>query len=380
MGFIDADCHGIETGTHTWEHFDPKEQEYAPPKEGPWMFEGGVHEKGLSAEQRKRREAELIARGLGVTVEFNNKFYPPGCFDLSNVEARMKHMDQLGCDVQIVFSNFWLIDPVQDPVREAAMARSWNRWAAEGTAPSKGRIKWMIKVPGRVMNRAFEELEFGAKHGAAGIELSGYKYNIAPGHPYWYPLYERAQDLNLCVAFHIGASQQDYAPNPKDTFYRTQARVPGAMASMLAYDVPKKFPKLRTAYIEAGTQWLPQVCSTMFRGKSDASQRAMGNDWRKMAKEYLAETDNMWAAAYMDDDIQHNADVAGWDRMMLGTDYTHLDIGSDPDGLRITARRKDLPHELKVKMLDINPRRCYGIPSDFRPADTAAREALAGVA
>ena len=46
--------------------------------------------------------------------------------------------------------------------------------------------------------------------------------------------------------------------------------------------------------------------------------------------------------------------------------------------LRITARRTDLPLELRKKMLDINPRRCYGIPMDFKPADKAAREALVG--
>ena len=373
MGFIDADAHGVETNRQTWSHFDPKEKEYAPPESGPWMFDGGVRSLGSLEE---RIEGEKV-RGVDKQTL---SFYPSGARDLSNVPVRLKHMDELGVDVQVLFSSFWLIDPVQDPVREAAMARSYNRWAAMGCAPSKGRLRWMIKVPGRIMERAFEELEFGAKNGAAGSELTGYKYNIAPGHPYWYPLYERCQDLGLCVAFHIGASQQDYAPNPRDTHYRTIGRVPGAYASLIAYDVPHRFPKLQFSFCEAGSTWAAAQLQQCFRGKTDATERYAGNDWRKLAKNYLAETGNMNVACYMDDDIEYSAQICGDDRLMLGTDYTHFDVGSDPDGLRIVARRSDLRKELRVKMLDINPRKCYGIPLDFKPADAhkSAELALAG--
>ncbi len=374
MGFIDADAHGIETGRLTWQYFDPSEREYAPPAEGPWFFEGAVHRLGVFDDIRPDRNP--ASEVLRTTHEFGQDFYPPGTRDLSDIPARLRHMDELGADAQICYSTFWLIDPVQDPVREAAMARSYNRWAAEGTAPSKGRIRWMIKAPARMMDRALEELEFGAKHGAAGVELTGYKYNISSGSPYWWPLYEKAQDLGLAIGFHIGASSQDYAPFPKDTFYRTLSRVPGAFASLLAWDVPRKFPRLNFAFAEAGSTWVPTVLQSLFRGKSDATLRVFG-DWRTMAKEYMDETDNMFATCYLDDDINYVAQVAGGDRLMMGTDYTHLDIGSDPDGLRITARRSDVDRELRVKMLDVTPRKCHGIPLDLRPAD---REALAALA
>jgi predicted TIM-barrel fold metal-dependent hydrolase len=373
MGFVDADAHGIETGRRTWEYFDPNEREYAPPSEGPWFFEGSIQRFGTFDDLRPDRPPESEA--ARASLNFGQSFYPPGTRDLSDVPARLRHMDELGADVQVCYSTFWLIDPVQDPVREAAMARSYNRWAAEGTAPSNGRIRWMIKAPGRMMERAMEELEFGAKHGAVGVELTGYKYDISPGSPYWWPLYAKAQDLGLTIGFHIGASAQDYKPFPKDTFYRTLSRVPGAFASLVAWDVPKKFPNLNFSFAEAGSTWVPTVLQSLFRGKSDATLRVFG-DWRSLAKEYMEETGNMFVTCYLDDDINYVAQVAGRDCLMMGTDYTHLDIGSDPDGLRMTAGRSEVDRELRVKILDITPRKCHGIPMDLRPADQEALAAL----
>ena len=85
----------------------------------------------------------------------------------------------------------------------------------------------------------------------------------------------------------------------------------------------------------------------------------------------------MFVTCYLDDDINYVAQVAGGGRLMMGTDYTHLDIGSDPDGLRMTAGRSEVDRELRVKILDVTPRKCHGIPMDLRPAD---REALAALA
>lgn len=379
MGFIDADSHGIETERRTWDYFDPKERHYAPPAQGPWFFDGRMN----STFSIKELDAGMIMMADDAsevqkkTLNFNRSFYPEGCRDLSNLSRRLKHMDEMGVDVQVCYSTFWLIDPVEDPVREAAMARSYNRWAAEGTKESKGRIRWMIKVPYRVPQRAFEELEFGAKNGACGVELTGYKYNIASGHPYWHPLYERAQDLGLAIGIHIGGAANDYLPNPQDTHYRTLSRVPGAFASLVAHEVPKKFPRLTFVFAESGSSWAPAFLQLLFRGKSDASLRFKDNDWRRLGKEYLAETNNIYFDAYMDDDINYVASVVGNDRLVMGTDYTHFDIGSDPDGLRITARRTDLSRELKHKMLDANARKAYGIPMDFKPSEATKAAELA---
>ena len=38
------------------------------------------------------------------------------------------------------------------------MARSWNRWMAEATADSHGRLAWTIVVPTLTPERAIQEI------------------------------------------------------------------------------------------------------------------------------------------------------------------------------------------------------------------------------
>ncbi len=377
MGFIDADVHGLETGRRTWEYFDPNERHYGPPPTGPWVMENFVLDPTFPRQQLTLPQMEQ-APDIKETMERMNSFYPEGARDLSNIPARLKHMDELGVDVQVCYSNFWLVDGIQDPTREAALSRSWNRWAAEGTRPSKGRIRWMAHIPWRTQQRAFEEMEFAAKNGASGFEFTGYKYEIAPGNPWWYPLYAKAQDLDLCVAFHLGGNAIQFQTNPEDYFYRTMSRVPGSFVSIAGQDVPAKFPSLRFGFIESGCAWVPFALSALVRANNKAIGRRFG-DWRPHAKDYMSRS-KLYVAALLDDDINYVLPLLGEDKLMMGTDYTHLDVGSDPDGLRVTARRTDVDKRVLRKVLDSNARTFYGIKDDYRPADKAAELALAGVA
>ena len=49
------------------------------------------------------------------------------------------------------------------------MYRSYNRWMAEGTADSGGRLRWAALAPVRRMDRAFEDLEFAKENGAVSV-------------------------------------------------------------------------------------------------------------------------------------------------------------------------------------------------------------------
>ena len=361
MGYVDADCHGLETGRHTWEYFDPSERHYGPPAQGPWVFENSV----ITVDAPLVGAASLADPELKARLE---KYYPEGTNNLSNIPARLKVMDMMGVDVQICFSNFWLLDPVEDPAREAALARSWNRFAAEWTAPSNGRIRWMAHPPARTMERAFQEAEFAAKNGAAGLEISGYKYEIAPGNPFWHPLYERAQDLDLCIAFHLGGPGTLFKRAPEDYYYRTFSRVQGAFHSLLMFDIARKFPKLKFAFVETSAAWVPVALAAMFRTRNGSPSIREFGDWRKRGADYLANA-NMYVTALMDEDMGYTVNYTGHDRMMIGTDYSHMDVGSDPEGLRHTMERTDVPKATLTKIVDDNPRRCYGVAKDFRPSD-----------
>jgi hypothetical protein len=53
---------------------------------------------------------------------------------------------------------------------------------------------------------------------------------------------------------------------------------------------------------------------------------------------------------------------------VYGTDYGHLDIGSDPDGLHVMTNRPDIDPAVARKIVDANGRRLLGIDPSFQPA------------
>ena len=352
MGYVDADAHVFEN-SQTWTYFDPSEREYAPVKGSAfWQVED------FSV------QPDLIPR------EGDYQVYPDGTQDLQDVGARIAQMDEMLVDVQVIFSTFWLMHNLMDPVREAAMHRSWNRWMAERTAEANGRLRWLCQVPIRDPVRAREELEFCKAHGAVGVETTGVRYDLPLGHRYFWPLYEQLQDLEMTLGIHVGGSNRDYNRDPEAFYYNQILPVPGAFHNLLAMDIPKRFPRLRIAFCEAGASWAPHALSEKFRTNSRADARVWG-DWRKRAREYLSES-NLYVSCLLDDDMPYLVDYIGEDRMMIGSDYSHIDAGSDPDALRIASRRTDLTPALLTKILGDNARRCFDIDPAFRPLSLAA--------
>ena len=352
MGYVDADAHVFEN-SRTWTYFDPNEREYAPVEGSPfWQVED------FSV------QPDLIPR------EGDYQVYPEGTQDLRDVGARLAQMDEMSVDVQVIFSTFWLMHDLLDPVREAAMHRSWNRWMAERTAEANGRLRWLCQVPIRDPVRAREELEFAKAHGAAGVETTGVRYGLPLGHRYFWPLYEQLQDLEMTLGVHVGGSNRSYSRYPEAFYYNQILPVPGAFHNLIAMDIPRRFPSLRIAFCEAGASWAPHALSEKFRTNSRADARVWG-DWRERAREYLSEA-NLYVSCLLDDDMPYLVDYIGEDRMMIGSDYSHIDAGSDPDALRIASRRTDLTPDILGKILDENARRCFGIDPSFRPVSLAA--------
>jgi predicted TIM-barrel fold metal-dependent hydrolase len=358
MGYVDADAHVFESA-HAWEFFDPDERDYAPPPGSPlWQVEDFTVLPGL------------------VPREGDYSMYPEGTQDLQEVGLRLAEMDRMTVDVQMCFSTFWLMHDLRDPIREAAMQRSWNRWMAERTGESEGRLRWFCQVPMRDRDRMEQELVFAKENGAVGVETTGVRYDLPLGHPFFWPLYERLQDLDLVLAVHVGGSNRVYLRHPQSFYYNHILPVPGAFHNLIAMDVPKRFPALRVAFCEAGGSWVPHALSEKFRTNDRADARVWG-DWRARSREYLADA-NLYVSCLLDDDLSYLTGYIGEDRMMIGSDYSHVDAGTDPDALRIVAKRTDVVPEVLEKILHTNARRCFGVDPAFRPTFAEPTSSNAG--
>ena len=78
--------------------------------------------------------------------------------------------------------------------------------------------------------------------------------------PYFFPLYEEAERLDLPVCFHTGSGTPDFSPAREFNFsrlIRIAMPVAHAFNSIIQNNLPQKFPKLRWGFIEAGASWVP---------------------------------------------------------------------------------------------------------------------------
>jgi predicted TIM-barrel fold metal-dependent hydrolase len=354
MGYIDADAHVLEC-EHTWDFFDPGEEVYRPTMtDGHWQVE------------------DMCIEFPGPSLGRYRDMFPPGTVDLSDPAARVRYMDDLGIDVHVMFPTYCLLTEARNPITQAAMSRSYNRWLAERTSQSGGRLAWVLDAPVQTTERCLEELEFGKEHGAVGVLLRGLGHERGLGNPMLTPVYEKAQDLDLAVTLHVGGDWRTWRREWSAFLYASIMPVPGGLWAVLAAGLLEKFPRIRWAFLESGASWLPWVLQERFRADEKGATRGF-TDWRAAARDVLRRG-AIFVGAYLDDDLPSLVEFAGDGCLVHGTDFGHVDIGSDPNGLHVIATRDDLDAAAARRIVDDNARRLYGIDPTFRPAPPPSYE------
>jgi uncharacterized protein len=347
MGYIDCDTHVIETA-ETWDYLDPGERHYRPTMQGGyWTIE------------------DLVVQWPGPMMKHWNGEVFPGC-DLVDLPGRLRYMDDFGVDVHMLFTSWWLLYPTWTPAQEAALYRSYNRWVAARTSDAGGRLRWAVMAPVRTMERALEELEFGKTNGAVSVFLLGQNHGMSLANPTMFPLYEKAQDLDLAITVHVGNDLRVARREPGNAFHSGVMVLPGAFHALLLGHLAERYPRLRWGFMEGGASWLPYVLRETFRSDETGVYRSF-KDWRPAALEALHEK-HLFIATQIEDNLPEIVELIGPDHLVYGTDFGHLDIGSDPDGLHAMETRPDVDAAVARHIVDTNARSLLGIDGAFRPA------------
>jgi predicted TIM-barrel fold metal-dependent hydrolase len=351
LGYIDSDTH-VREPEASWDYLDPAERHYRPAQndQGVWVI-GGIP---------RQRPFDV-----GAMPPEYNRLFPVGSVDLADPTARLERLDALGIDAQVLFSSFWLNAEIASADEEAALMRSWNRWMADRVSNTNGRLLWTLEVPFRAPERALAEMEFGKEHGATGVHLSGLRHGATVANPLYRPIYEKAQDLDLVVAIHVGGDSRIFSDDRSIVFINNLSPVPGALYALYRMGVPAEFPQLKWAFVEAGASWLPFAVQEASR--ADQGGNRIARDWRDLAGNVLAEG-NFFVTCQIDDDLPYLCGLFGADHLVHGTDYSHMDLGSDPYGHHIIAARTDLAPADAGAIVDSNARRLWGIDPSFTPA------------
>ena len=251
MGWVDADAHVVES-PRTWDYLTASEQKYRPalfdPNDGTqrqnWVIDGKI--RGLF--RFAFTEEALVERSKRVGRQMTTSM---ATRDVANVGARLAHMDELGIDVQILYTSIFLDQCTERPEVDVALCGAYNRWMADVWKEGKGRLRWMCVLPFLSMPDAMDQLRFAKENGACGVFMRPIEGPRSVDDPYFFPFYEEASKLDLCIGLHQSngnAHLVDMLANPdgtRDFFNQYRIFNVGAFFRLVSSGLPKTFPKLR---------------------------------------------------------------------------------------------------------------------------------------
>ncbi len=357
---IDADAHVIEND-HTWDFLEPSEARYRPrtvsdPDESEfryWQVDGRRGPPALSVEGGDDPDQRALKSSRRIGTPRQSRL-------LEDVGARLRHMDSLGIDIQVLHNTLFLYDMTEDPDAEAALTRSWNRWLGETWNMSDGRLPWSCLIPTRMLDEAKVQMRWARENGAVAVCLRPLEGERLVTDPYFYPLLEEAERLDMSIVIHIAngnaANVKLYGSVPAT--HRASGfgifRVPTVTACMflILSEISTLFPKLRWGFIEASAQWIPWIHREAARRYETAGEEL---------PEYLFEAKNIFVTCQIDEDLPWILKYAGENCLMIGTDYGHSDPSADIDAMGLIRAREDIGTAVKDKILSHNPKALFGL-------------------
>lgn len=339
MRVIDADAHVIENES-TWEYMLESERRYKPQLVGPtdgtasveyWLIDGRV----------------VPRTNVG-------KDLPKASREMSDLSARIKHMDELDVDVQVIYPTFFIFPNTRRLEADLALSRSYNRWMADIVKKAPDRFSWVMVPPFLSMDKIAEELNFAKRNGACGVFMRGLESERRLSDPYFFPLYEEAGKLDMPICVHSANGSltvHDFFTD-EPGFCKFKLAVVGAFHSLVFDGIPERFPKLRIGIIEVSAQWVPYAIHDLAR-----RSRQRGKRFDK----HVLKDNRIYVACQTDDDLPYILEYAGEDNLVIGSDYGHADNATEIEALRRIKEQGNVSPRVINKILEDNPRALYGL-------------------
>ena len=356
MEVIDADAHVVEN-EHVWDYLEGAEKKYRPtlvvspenPERQYWILDGeNLGPKFPSPDEKQSAEHfKKFGRQVATPLEAR---------ELSDVQQRLKHMDDLGIAVQVLFNSLWLTPLTKRPDAEIALCWSWNRWLAAVWKLGRNRLRWTCVVPTLTPSEALPQIRFAKEHGAVGVCMRPFERDRMMTDPFYYPIYAEAERLDIPITVHLANGNPELfkiLTNEAGGGFST-FRIPTVTAcyALIMSEMPRIFPKLRWGFIEVSSQWVPWVVH-------EAVRRSLGSERPMPADPFRAF--NIYVSTQTDDDYPYVISYAGEDNLLIGTDYGHGDTSSELNAIARFKALESINETSKRKILTDNPKRFYGI-------------------
>lgn len=286
--------------------------------------------------------------------------------ELRGTAARLQDIRREDIDVQVIYPTLFLAGSLSaDPGLSQALCRSYNRWIAHTCAEDLQHFRWVAVIDLEDVPSALETLrEARRQPGMVGVMVLGTVGDRMLDARAFEPFWATAAELDLPVAIHVGwpcpALNSLY-----DNLFNSQVSpfvitIFMALVNIVSSGLLDRYPTLRLAFLEAGSEWFPYWLSRM-QHYYEVAERVPQIDYRAKEAPYAyLRRGNLFVSCEVEEVMlpQVLAQL-GDDCVIYASDIPHAD--RERFSVRTLRARGDIPERSKEKILGDNARRFYGL-------------------
>ena len=169
MAVIDADAHVLETN-RTWEYMEGAEKAYRP------QIVTSSNDAGVTGEYW------LVDGRLHAKSDNVGHDTPEESREMSDIASRLKHMDEMGVSMQVLYPTIFLRPVTDKPEVEMALFKSYNRWLCDIWKAGHDRLRWAANTAPAEHGRVAE---------GAGLRAAARRLRRLRPRPHRRPPYQR---------------------------------------------------------------------------------------------------------------------------------------------------------------------------------------------
>ena len=292
--------------------------------------------------------------------------------------SRLELMNEQGIDRTLMFPTLASVIEERmkhDPYFLHAAIHALNEWMYETWQfDYEGRIFSTPVITLPIVDKAIEELEWVHERGAKVVlirpaPVPGFRGTRSFALPEFDPFWQRVVDTGVMVTLHAsdsgysrylneweGASGEMEAFGNLSLFQAAAMHgraIEDAVISLIAHGVLTRFPQLRIALVENGSEWVRPVLHHL-----GIVHGRMKGQWPEDPVEVFKR--NLWIHPFHEEDPIGLINLLGADHVIFGSDYPHVEGMSDP--LSYVDELKGLPEEDVKKVMGGNMMGLLGIP------------------
>jgi predicted TIM-barrel fold metal-dependent hydrolase len=329
-----------------------------------WLVEGQIVPHALGPGSQPGNEPARVLEEFGAVS--GSEDFPISGFDLSDPQARLRGLDVMGIDHQMLYPTTLYARMTGDAGFEAALMRSYNRYIGGQCASAPKRLKWAGLLPLRAARQGCEAIEEMQKLGATAAVVYGTAGDHLLCHPSFTPVWDELHRAGLPLCVHMGMSYPPLAAVCTGLLdaHGIGMSLPAMMAfvAIVGHGMLDRYPNLKVGFLEFGAEWIFYMVGRLDHYLPiDRSQMPIKTEVPQRSIEEYVRSGRIFLAGEADDRmLVQEIELLGEDQILYSSDLPHGE--GRHNAAREILQRKDLTDTQKRKILYDNAVKFFGEP------------------